>query len=401
MKLATLIALATSLTTATAQDTDQFGGSLATTREATGFFRTEQINDRWFFITPEGHPFIALGANHVGSFLAKPEQSSPLLKRFADNPNRAADALLDSLRDLGLNTGDAYQPVKNHANRWPWIHAVRYLPPPGKYQLDVFDPAQMQAMHDHVKTQAATVASNPWVIGIAGRDLPDWSTRRADYYKNLPPDSPGHRAHTDFFAENPDATDDDFAAHVAAKFFPALRAACKAGAPNHLFLGERTQLRDIPDPTLKVMGQHADVFCTQALIRSPQRPPEWQKFQRDGYDHEFALTSKPTLIIDWAAPFNRGAALRTDHGVIKTEPASASDAATFVREAFQPPYIIGLHICQVIGTHPNDQWFKPRGQRTYLQNTGHPWPNRARRLATANREILKTLYQQAANQPPP
>jgi hypothetical protein len=41
--------------------TDQYGGTLAIKREATGFFRSEKAADRWMFITPEGHGFIALG----------------------------------------------------------------------------------------------------------------------------------------------------------------------------------------------------------------------------------------------------------------------------------------------------------------------------------------------------
>ncbi|MSU50651.1 MAG: hypothetical protein EXS37_16450 [Opitutus sp.] len=40
---------------------DRFGGTTAIKREATGHFRVEKMNDRWMFITPEGHGYLALG----------------------------------------------------------------------------------------------------------------------------------------------------------------------------------------------------------------------------------------------------------------------------------------------------------------------------------------------------
>jgi hypothetical protein len=45
---------------------DPYGGLLkGPTFEAKGFFRTEKRNDRWYLVTPEGHPFYSLGVNAV------------------------------------------------------------------------------------------------------------------------------------------------------------------------------------------------------------------------------------------------------------------------------------------------------------------------------------------------
>ncbi|MEM9368168.1 MAG: hypothetical protein AAGD07_19405 [Planctomycetota bacterium] len=79
---------------------------------------------------------------------------------------------------------------------------------------------------------------------------------------------------------------------IASTLYRLLADACDRGAPQHLFFGERFQLRDAPDEVLVAVGKHVDVFCTQALIRSPQRPPEWQLFQAERYDYERALTGK-------------------------------------------------------------------------------------------------------------
>ncbi len=37
---------------------------------ATGFFRIVEVNGRSLLITPKGHGYVALGANHVGEYLA-------------------------------------------------------------------------------------------------------------------------------------------------------------------------------------------------------------------------------------------------------------------------------------------------------------------------------------------
>lgn len=45
---------------------DRFGGLRGGARfEASGFFRTEKQADRWYLVTPDGHPFYSLGVNAV------------------------------------------------------------------------------------------------------------------------------------------------------------------------------------------------------------------------------------------------------------------------------------------------------------------------------------------------
>ena len=46
---------------------DQYGGFAATAAKATGFFRVEQIDGRWWFITPDGHYFYSTGVNGIGT----------------------------------------------------------------------------------------------------------------------------------------------------------------------------------------------------------------------------------------------------------------------------------------------------------------------------------------------
>lgn len=80
---------------------DKFGGSLkGPLFDATGFFRTEKHDGRWYLVTPEGHPFYSLGVNTVsahdqqtyvegreGMFSDLPKEGEPLAAYYgkADN----------------------------------------------------------------------------------------------------------------------------------------------------------------------------------------------------------------------------------------------------------------------------------------------------------------------------
>ena len=49
-------------------DRCEYGGFLGTSAKATGFFRVEQIDGRWWFVCPDGHLFFSTGLNGVSPF---------------------------------------------------------------------------------------------------------------------------------------------------------------------------------------------------------------------------------------------------------------------------------------------------------------------------------------------
>ena len=50
----------------------QRGGYKNTKAEATGFFRVEQIDGRWWFVDPDGHLFLSMGVNGMGNWNGTP-----------------------------------------------------------------------------------------------------------------------------------------------------------------------------------------------------------------------------------------------------------------------------------------------------------------------------------------
>ena len=93
---------------------DKFGGWLggATSFEATGFFRVEKRDDRWFLVSPEGNPFYSLGVNAVSAWQSQtyvegreslftnlPKDGEPLATYYGTRDSRSTN---------GANRGRAF-----------------------------------------------------------------------------------------------------------------------------------------------------------------------------------------------------------------------------------------------------------------------------------------------------
>ena len=436
-------------------DRDRFGGYSAVQREATGFFRVEQINGRWFFITPDGHPYIAIGPNHTGPTIRDQGRNTGLWSRFNNDPNVTAVEMLKIIQDLGFTAGDVYQSESTYSRTLPWITFFWYGPQNHTF-VDVFDQAAMNDVTRRAFEHARSVADNPWILGIGGPDLSIWDSKLVRSYRELSPQSPGRQRYAAFLRErynndiaklnavyqtnfssfdelasidkltypsdleddkldppalrwrlpvppeksaNPAAQRDNdaFCALVASTLFPQVREAVKRGAPNHLFLGEHLAVRMIPDAVIAAMAPHIDGYLAQAVEVSPQRPPEWQLFQADRWDHEYDLLKKPIVVVDWGAVFSRSEPFEYKGATIKPEKEASDDSAQFIADAFDRTYIVGLFLCKLLGDHRNDaNFFQDRATRTYLKGDATPYPYRTERLKQANFAAQKKVFEAAS-----
>ena len=429
--LATLLLLTACVSSKTTSDYDAYGGAKSIEKKATGYFRVDSTAGRWLLVTPEGHGYFAIGANHTGKFLEDSSDSGPYLARFGGDTAQARRDLYQNYRRLGYNAGEAYAPIDPYLKaKLPYIAHLEY-PQRDYLQMDIFDPKEQERLYQHTVAQCQPLRDDKMLIGIAFRDLPAWGTRRVDYVRSLPATAPGKQRYVAFLqerygddlnrlnetygstfssfqeiektedwklaTENENAaTDDaDFLALIAELWYGTLKKAVRQTAPNHLFMGERHQLRDTPDAVLRVVGKHVDVFLTQALIRSKQRPPEWQVFQPEAYRHEHDLTQKPMIIVDWATPFSLGEDFLNENGPIKNEAEATEDMAAWLREFAKLPFAVGVFKCQFIGSHANDRWFEGKAKRTLIQDDGRDFKHMSPGMAKAHRKTLEAVYQEA------
>ncbi|CAI8735463.1 Beta-agarase [Pseudomonas sp. IT-P253] len=97
---------------------DTFGGwNKGPAFKASGFFRTEKRDGRWYLVTPQGHPFYSLGVNTVAPdvnqtyiagrewmFESLPKPDEPLASHYGEGDNRGGN---------GVDQGRGY-----NAGRW-------------------------------------------------------------------------------------------------------------------------------------------------------------------------------------------------------------------------------------------------------------------------------------------
>jgi len=134
---------------------DRYGGWLGLELQASGRFRVERVDGRWWFVTPDGHPFFSTGVQVVsprGDLAAdgsRPYRDTVATRYASDE--EWAEAVVDRLEAAGLNTiGDfsdrmlfrevlPYTPGLGFAARAPVVERV----PPGftgKALRDYFAP---------------------------------------------------------------------------------------------------------------------------------------------------------------------------------------------------------------------------------------------------------------------
>jgi Agarase CBM like domain/Beta-galactosidase len=98
---------------------DKFGGwSKGPAFKASGFFRTEKRDGRWYLVTPEGHPFYSLGVNTVTAdtsqtyvagreamFESLPKNDESLASNYGEGNNRSGNG---ADQGRGFNAGRWY-----------------------------------------------------------------------------------------------------------------------------------------------------------------------------------------------------------------------------------------------------------------------------------------------------
>ncbi|GMV91342.1 MAG: hypothetical protein AMXMBFR82_11200 [Candidatus Hydrogenedentota bacterium] len=111
---------------------DAYGGwAEGPKREATGWFRTEQIDGKWWFVTPEGHLFLSMGMDCVGTwsqtfveqretwFHWLPAADDPVFGRFYGNVS-GAHSMAETIGGEGRTFGFyAANLARKYGEAWP------------------------------------------------------------------------------------------------------------------------------------------------------------------------------------------------------------------------------------------------------------------------------------------
>ncbi len=305
---------------ARALELTQYGGLANAKRQATGFFRVEKIDARWWLIDPDGGRFVYRGVASVRT-TSTPGAEAALEERFADPPGWAAGTarLLQQHGFNGLggwSNADGFkdvQPRLAYTKIWNFMSSYGKIrggtfQQPGHtgYPRDcifVFDP-EFETFCDEHARQLEAGRNDPWLLGhYSDNELPFPRTALTNYLQ-LPPADTGHQAALRWLRERrgtqnaaDQITERDEAAFQAAvveRYFRIVAGAIKKHDPNHLYLGARFYGADLRWPEVfRACGPHVDVVSVnyyRAWTPAPDRLAMWEK-----------ESGKPVIITEWYA----------------------------------------------------------------------------------------------------
>jgi len=252
----------------------KYGGYLDTKARATGFFRVEKIDGKWWFIDPEGHYFISVGSTGIspgGSFsrvdgreyiytsfipdsltksnkrLGRASYSTwNLYRRFGpDYYRKWMDFTVRRMNDWGLNTIANWSDTEfGRSGRMAyvatlggWGTAANTMGMPDVYSPDY--PATVDAA---AKRQCEPLRNDPYLLGYFVGNEPPWPGRETDLVNVILEgnETPMKTALLKYLADG-DTPERRraFIYDTYTRFIKMVDSAIKKYDPNHLNLGLR------------------------------------------------------------------------------------------------------------------------------------------------------------------
>lgn len=248
-----------------------YGGRRDRRRKATGFFRTEKVDGRWWLVDPDGCLFLSVGLNSVndGTFAKNAIENT-----FGSDAKWAA-ATGKLLKENGFNSlacwsdWRAFRPtpqrmpyftrwniMSSYKNRRDRKNGARGFP---NECMPVFDP-EFEAFAEKHCRQLAAWKDDPYLIGhFSDNELP-FRPESLENFLELPKNDTGYTAARAWWDRRRGRTgrsriegadNDAFLEHLAARYYAICRDAIKKHDPNHLYVGSRIHGRTIRAPVLK------------------------------------------------------------------------------------------------------------------------------------------------------
>ena len=245
----------------------RYGGYQSTKAKATGFFRVEKIDGKWWFVDPDGHLFLSMGSDSIGTSVSTSTQGREQL--FAKLPGAAGgrgaasfyaanlaqrfgvewsakwiDLTSRRMAAWGFNTiGNWSDQRLADAHRTPYVFTSRGWGETGPMGIaDVYAPNFAETIDRAAAQQCDARKDDPYLLGYFLGNEPPWPGREAVAVDAIlsGPSSPLQQELRKFLAagDTPDRRR-EFLYGVYDKFVETVTSAVRRHDANHLILGLR------------------------------------------------------------------------------------------------------------------------------------------------------------------
>jgi len=304
----------------------QYGGYESSHAKATGFFRVEQIDGKWWFVDPHGHLFLSTGSNGVGGRGGRGGSATPAGSAQAANP--ATTRLARRLGAWGFNTG-------SEGMSKPYTAYVTAPRGPNTFLglADIYSDEFARGVDETAARQCTPRKDDPLLLGYFIGNEPPWDERESEVVDMIlaGPATATQSKLKEFLAKgDTPARRKEFVIAAFEKQLELVGAALRKYDPNHLNLG----IRFGGTPTEEVLrcGRVFDVCSINVYEYEPTKQVE----------RTFRITGRPVLIgeFHFGVPENGLGA-----GLVQTrdQVERAKGYRYYVEQAAALPGFIGAH----------------------------------------------------------
>jgi hypothetical protein len=267
---------------------DEYGGYKDTHAKATGFFRVEEIDGKWWFVDPLGHLFLSTGINGTGAGFGggRPMRGAgtrpgEAATRPSPPPDSESARTARRLESWGMTTGGQGRPTTVFLY-WPLDRRTTFLGVPDVYSEDF-----ARGVDEAASRQCTPRKNDPMILGYFVGNEPPWGGREDEVVKMIlaGPDTATKSKLKDFLAEaDTPKRRREFVSAAFKRYLDLTCAAVHKYDPNHLTLGIR--FGGSPNEDILRLGAVFDVCSINIYEYEPTRQ----------VDRAYRITGRPILL---------------------------------------------------------------------------------------------------------
>ena len=303
----------------------RYGGYKQKQVQRTGFFRIEKVDDRWWFVDPDGYLFLSHGVDCVspggggnardldkrtGMFKELPPEqfrqsgrgretasfgSWNLYRRFGeDYRNKSNEMVIKRMDHWGLNTIANWSSAAVYGlNKKAHTLQLRGLAMDGNLMglADVYAPGFTAQMDSSMNSYLPENKNNPWVVGYFVGNEPSWLGQEARLCDLIleGDDRPIKTELQKYLQDgNTPERKKQFIYKTFNTFLQTVKTTMQRYDPNHLNLGIRFgNLNELDEELMEICNNAFDVLSFNCYDLKPNK---------DMMDRALRLTDKPMII---------------------------------------------------------------------------------------------------------